>query len=120
MARVASTVRDTVRRGLSSSSDRYTAVVKPCNTNRATASPAMIASGVTRSAPAVGCNSTLTGLLAWPKPSTATTAAATTSTTRNTPVIQALARRLSRPVTVASSSTSPPATGPLTCTTGLR
>ncbi|GAA3114760.1 hypothetical protein GCM10020254_71630 [Streptomyces goshikiensis] len=44
-------------------------------------------------------------------PRTATRAAATTSSTRKMPVIQALARRSSRPARVASSITPPPATG---------
>ncbi|CAM5724947.1 hypothetical protein SFUMM280S_09698 [Streptomyces fumanus] len=56
----------------------------------------------------------------WAKPSTATRAAAMTSRTRKTPVIQALARRSSRPARVASSMTPAPAVAGSRCTTGAR
>ncbi len=59
-------------------------------------------------------------LLAWAKPSTDTTPAAMTSSTRKTPVIQALARRSSRPARVAASITAAPASGLSTCRTGAR
>lgn len=59
-------------------------------------------------------------LLVWAKPSTETTPAAMTSRTRKMPVIQALARRSSRPARVAASITAAPVMALSRCRTGAR
>ncbi|GAA2681595.1 hypothetical protein GCM10010310_29940 [Streptomyces violaceolatus] len=98
---------------------------KPCVMNRAMASPETTSIAVTGSAPPPVPPTSIDTRLPGPrsacaKPSTATTAAAMTSRTRKTPVIQALARRSSSPARVASSMTPAPASEGSRCRTGSR
>ncbi len=93
--------------------------------NRAMASPETTIIAVTvevppPSAATVPCTSASAPRSLCAKPSTATSAAAMTSSTRKMPVIQAFARRSRRPARVASSITPPPATGAGMCTIGAR
>ncbi|KPC95193.1 hypothetical protein ADL27_10550 [Streptomyces sp. NRRL F-6602] len=125
MPRVHSTVRETVRRGFSISSARYTAVVKPWRMKSAVASPVTIRPAVTGSVwpwpPSMtGWRSTEAGRWVWVKPRKATMPAPTTSSARKMPVIQALARRSSRPMAVDSSMTAAAANRGSRSTTGAR
>jgi len=94
-------------------------------TKRAIARPETTSMAVTVSVPPLGPATCIDTRLPAPrsacaKPSTATTAAAMTSRTRKTPVIQALARRSRRPARVARSITPAPARDGSRWITGAR
>src|SRR2546421_6636451 len=66
-----------------------------------------------------GCSRTLAEVWVWVKPRKATTAEATTSKTRKTPVIQALARRSNTPMAVEAAITTAPVAAPFTGRPGI-